>query len=134
MISPASSSAVCNSKLLYFHPISVFETSGGGEAFYTNGLELRVIGMLDCFAPTSEYHQSQINGCNYLIFVFGVLEQRQIATVASLPRDDDVAEGIVDGGLEARRGHILFMCVVLPSSPYEKCRVDGVSRSTKYAT
>jgi hypothetical protein len=66
-------------------------------------------------------------------FVY-VKEKRQIATVASLPRDDDVAEGIVYGGLEARRGHILFMCVVLPSSPYEKCRVDGVSRSTKYVT
>ena len=120
MISPASSSAVCNSKLLHFHPISVFETSGRDEAFYTNGLELRVIGILDCFAPTSEYHQSQINGCNHLIFVFGVLERKQIATVASLPRDDDVVEGIVYGGLEARRGYMLFMCVVLPSSPYNK--------------
>ena len=120
MISPASSSAVCNSKLLYFHPISVFETSGGSEAFYTNRLELRVIGILDCFAPTSEYHQSQINGCNHLIFVFGVLERRQIATVASLPRDDDVAEGIVDGGLEARPSYIPSMHLVLPISPYNK--------------
>ena len=48
--------------------------------------------MLDCFAPTSEYHQSQINGCNHLIF-FGVLERRQIATVASLPRDDGLRGG-----------------------------------------
>ena len=111
-------SAVCNSNLLHFHPISVFEISGRGEAFYTNGLELRVIGILDCFAPTSEYHQSQINGCNYLIFVFGVLERRQIATVASLPRDEGVAEGIVYGGLEAHQCLCVMMEAVLPISPY----------------
>jgi hypothetical protein len=81
-------------------------------------LELRVIGILDCFAPTSEYHQSQINGCNYLIFVFGVLERRQIATVASLPRDEGVAEGIVYGGLEAHQGRCVMMEAVLPISPY----------------
>ena len=133
MISPASSIRRLQFEFITFLSHQRFEISGRGEAFYTNGLELRVIGMLDCFAPTSEYHQSQINGCNHLIF-FGVLERKQIAAVASLPRDDDVAEGIVYGGLEARRGHILFMCVVLPSSPYEKCRVDGVSRSTKCVT
>jgi hypothetical protein len=49
-----------------------------------------------------------------------VLERRQIATVASLPRDDDVAEGIVYGGLEVRPSYIPSMHLVLPSSPYPK--------------
>jgi len=39
--------------------------------------------------------------------VLGEMKQGQIAAFASLPRDDDVAEGVVYGGLEAQKGHVI---------------------------